>query len=137
LLAEARRPVVSSRHSPRNRFVAGELHRAGLGTLLFDLLTDAEEADRGNVFDIGLLAGRLLAEPPRQLIHPSLPFSRSRPALARPLATAQEALGHGRLHTQATRCHAPIRLPHLLNRRVNSSLCAFQRTLRFRVSVVI
>ncbi|MET9446966.1 phosphoribosyltransferase family protein [Streptomyces cinerochromogenes] len=51
----------SSRHSPRNRFVAEGLHRAGLGTLLFDLLTDAEEADRGNVFDIALLAGRLLA----------------------------------------------------------------------------
>ncbi|MGW2952620.1 phosphoribosyltransferase family protein [Streptomyces eurythermus] len=50
----------SSRHSPRNRFVAEGLHRAGLGTLLFDLLTDAEETDRGNVFDIGLLAGRLL-----------------------------------------------------------------------------
>ncbi|MFI2763047.1 phosphoribosyltransferase family protein [Streptomyces echinatus] len=50
----------SSRHSPRNRFVAGGLHRAGLGTLLFDLLTDEEEADRANVFDIALLAGRLL-----------------------------------------------------------------------------
>ena len=51
----------SSRHSTRNRFVAAGLHRAGLGTLLFDLLTDEEEADRGNVFDIALLAGRLLA----------------------------------------------------------------------------
>ncbi|MBY8842695.1 phosphoribosyltransferase family protein [Streptomyces sp. SP2-10] len=50
----------SSRHSPRNRFVAEGLHRAGLGTLLFDLLTDEEEADRANVFDIALLAGRLL-----------------------------------------------------------------------------
>lgn len=50
----------SGRHSPRNRHVAAGLHRAGLGTLLFDLLTDEEEADRGNVFDIGLLAGRLL-----------------------------------------------------------------------------
>ncbi|MGA5040720.1 phosphoribosyltransferase family protein [Streptomyces capoamus] len=50
----------SSRHSPRNRFVAEGLHRAGLATLLFDLLTDAEEADRDNVFDIALLAGRLL-----------------------------------------------------------------------------
>ncbi|GAA3142264.1 phosphoribosyltransferase [Streptomyces echinatus] len=50
----------SSRHSPRNRFVAGGLHRAGLGTLLFDLLTDEEEADRANVFDIALLGGRLL-----------------------------------------------------------------------------
>lgn len=50
----------SSRHSPRNLFVAEGLHRAGLATLLFDLLTDAEEADRDNVFDIALLAGRLL-----------------------------------------------------------------------------
>jgi putative phosphoribosyl transferase len=50
----------SSRHSPRNRYVAGVLHEARLGTLLFDLLTFAEEADRGNVFDIELLAGRLL-----------------------------------------------------------------------------
>ncbi|MFD3923553.1 phosphoribosyltransferase family protein [Streptomyces sp. NPDC058595] len=49
----------SSRHSPRNRFVAAGLNRAGLGTLLFDLLTEEEEADRANVFDTGLLAGRL------------------------------------------------------------------------------
>ncbi|MEU0526609.1 phosphoribosyltransferase family protein [Streptomyces niveus] len=49
----------SSRHSPRNRFVAVGLNRAGLGTLLFDLLTEEEEADRANVFDTGLLAGRL------------------------------------------------------------------------------
>lgn len=49
----------SSRHSPRNRFVAAFLQRAGLGTLLLDLLTPAEELDRANVFDIELLAGRL------------------------------------------------------------------------------
>jgi putative phosphoribosyl transferase len=49
----------SSRHSPRNRYVAGVLQRAGLATLLFDLLTPGEEADRANVFDIELLAGRL------------------------------------------------------------------------------
>ncbi|MFE7520813.1 phosphoribosyltransferase family protein [Streptomyces halstedii] len=49
----------SSRHSPRNRAVASVLNSAGLGTLLFDLLTPAEETDRANVFDIGLLAGRL------------------------------------------------------------------------------
>jgi len=49
----------SSRHSPRNRYVAATLNDAGLGTLLFDLLTPAEEADRSNVFDIGLLAARL------------------------------------------------------------------------------
>ncbi|HLF42614.1 MAG TPA: phosphoribosyltransferase family protein [Acidimicrobiia bacterium] len=50
----------SSRHSPRNRHVAEALNRAGLGTLLFDLLTPAEEPDRTNVFDIGLLARRLV-----------------------------------------------------------------------------
>ncbi|MEU0336141.1 phosphoribosyltransferase family protein [Streptomyces sp. NPDC006193] len=49
----------SSRHSPRNRYVAGGLNRAGLGTLLFDLLTEDEEHDRAKVFDIALLAGRL------------------------------------------------------------------------------
>lgn len=51
----------SSRKSPRNRFVADILMEAGLGTLLFDLLTPAEEHDRENVFDIGLLARRLAA----------------------------------------------------------------------------
>ncbi|MEU9045722.1 MULTISPECIES: phosphoribosyltransferase family protein [unclassified Kitasatospora] len=49
----------SSRHSPRNRFVARALNRAGLATLLFDLLTEEEEYDRANVFDTGLLARRL------------------------------------------------------------------------------
>lgn len=50
----------SSRHSPRNRYVAAVLNQAGLGTLLFDLLTPDEETDRSNVFDIELLARRLL-----------------------------------------------------------------------------
>ncbi|WP_371478551.1 phosphoribosyltransferase family protein [Kitasatospora sp. NBC_00315] len=49
----------SSRHSPRNRFVAEYLNRAGLATLLFDLLTEEEEPDRQKVFDVGLLGGRL------------------------------------------------------------------------------
>ena len=49
----------SSRHSPRNRYVASFLNEAGLGTLLFDLLTPQEELDRANVFDIVLLAHRL------------------------------------------------------------------------------
>jgi pimeloyl-ACP methyl ester carboxylesterase len=49
----------SSRHSPRNRFVADELSKRGCATLLFDLLTDEEALDRRNVFDIPLLAGRL------------------------------------------------------------------------------
>jgi predicted phosphoribosyltransferase/pimeloyl-ACP methyl ester carboxylesterase len=51
----------SSRHSPRNRQVAAALNRHGFATLLFDLLSPAEEGDRANVFDIGLLAQRLLA----------------------------------------------------------------------------
>ena len=55
----------SSRHSSRNRYVAGELRRVGMGTLLMDLLTaEEEEADArtGHLrFDIGLLARRLLA----------------------------------------------------------------------------
>lgn len=54
----------SSRHSPRNRFVAQALNLAGLTTLLFDLLTPNEEradAHTGHLrFDIGLLAARLL-----------------------------------------------------------------------------
>jgi len=49
----------SSRHSPRNHDVARRLNDAGLGTLLIDLLTPAEAADRGHVFDIPLLAGRV------------------------------------------------------------------------------
>ncbi|MFB7337063.1 phosphoribosyltransferase family protein [Streptomyces adustus] len=49
----------SSRRSPRNRFVAAGLNRAGLGTLLCDLLTEEEEMDRANVFDTELLARRL------------------------------------------------------------------------------
>lgn len=51
----------SSRKSPRNRHVAEVLNEAGLSTLLFDLLTDEEERDRSNVFDIDLLGQRLLA----------------------------------------------------------------------------
>ncbi len=51
----------SSRHSPRNRFVADVLRQAGLGTLLLDLLSPEEELDRSNVFDVELLANRLVA----------------------------------------------------------------------------
>ncbi len=54
----------SSRHSPRNQFVARTLNRAGLGTLLFDLLTPEEEAldiyTREHRFNISLLAERLV-----------------------------------------------------------------------------
>lgn len=54
----------SSRHSPRNRFVARVLSEAGSGTLLFDLLTQQEEAEdavSGHLrFNIGFLADRLI-----------------------------------------------------------------------------
>jgi putative phosphoribosyl transferase len=51
----------SGRSSPRNRSVAATLQRAGIATLLFDLLTPAEEGDRALVFDVELLAARLVA----------------------------------------------------------------------------
>jgi dienelactone hydrolase len=55
----------SSRHSPRNRYVADQLQRSGLGTVLVDLLTPEEEqadARTGHLrFDIGLLAVRVTA----------------------------------------------------------------------------
>jgi putative phosphoribosyl transferase len=51
----------SSRRSPRNNQVAAALRDAGLATLLFDLLLPDEAANRRNVFDIDLLAKRLLA----------------------------------------------------------------------------
>ena len=51
----------SSRFSPRNVAVAKALNAKRMATLLFDLLTPDEEVDRANVFDIRLLAERLLA----------------------------------------------------------------------------
>ena len=55
----------SSRHSPRNRYVAGELEKAGLATVLTDLLTPSEERIDARTaqyrFDIGLLAARVIA----------------------------------------------------------------------------
>jgi pimeloyl-ACP methyl ester carboxylesterase len=52
----------SSRHSPRNRYVAGELQAAGLATVLADLLNPSEEVEDARTgalrFDIGLLAAR-------------------------------------------------------------------------------
>ncbi len=51
----------SSRHSPRNVYVARVLREGDIGTLLFDLLTEQEAEDRENVFDIEFLARRLIA----------------------------------------------------------------------------
>ena len=49
----------SSRHSPRNNYVAGELRKAGLGTLLLDLLSKQEDQTYQTRFDIALLTRRL------------------------------------------------------------------------------
>ena len=49
----------SSRHSPRNQYVAEVLNHAALATILVDLLSTDEELDRGKVFDIALLGRRL------------------------------------------------------------------------------
>lgn len=51
----------SSRLSPRNQAVAATLQDAGLGTLLFDLLTEPETRERANIFDIELLGERLVS----------------------------------------------------------------------------
>lgn len=51
----------SSRLSPRNGYVADVLKDAGIGTLLFDLLTEEEDLLYENRFDIGLIAARLVA----------------------------------------------------------------------------
>lgn len=51
----------SGRFSPRNNYVAAVLRNAGLGTLLFDLLTSEEDQLYQNRFNIDLLAGRLTA----------------------------------------------------------------------------
>lgn len=51
----------SSRHSPRNNYVASVLHQAQIGTLLLDLLTPQEDEQYANRFDIDLLTQRLLA----------------------------------------------------------------------------
>jgi predicted alpha/beta-hydrolase family hydrolase len=51
----------SSRHSKRNQFVADVLRKAGIGTLLFDLLTEAEDTVYENRFDIPLITRRLIA----------------------------------------------------------------------------
>ncbi|HET9647955.1 MAG TPA: phosphoribosyltransferase family protein [Microlunatus sp.] len=84
----------SSRHSPRNRYVAKVLNDAGIGTLLIDLLGESEEADRARVFDIPLLAGRLgscvrwLVERPDTAMSPIGLFGASTGAAAALYATS-------------------------------------------------
>jgi putative phosphoribosyl transferase len=60
----------SSRHSSRNQQVARQLRQGGLGTLLFDLLLPDEASDRSMVFDIDLLATRLIGAVEHVRAHP-------------------------------------------------------------------
>jgi dienelactone hydrolase len=91
----------SSRHSPRNRMVAGRLRDGGLGTLLIDLLTgDEDRRDRATAehrFDIGLLGRRLAgaldwlrAEPVTRGLPVAL-FGASTGAAAALVAAAEQA----------------------------------------------
>jgi len=89
----------SSRLSPRNQFVAAALRKEGFGTLLFDLLTEDEAADRANVFDIPLLGERLLdatrwaAEDPITASLPRAYFGASTGAAAALVAAAELGAG--------------------------------------------
>jgi dienelactone hydrolase len=116
----------SSRHSPRNRYVAQRLNGSGLATLLFDLLTAEEERDRGNVFDIGLLAERLEGVTARARANPrvaGLPigyFGASTGAAAALLAAAAPAAEIGAVVSRGGRPDlagpglAAVRAPTLL-----------------------
>lgn len=91
----------SSRHSPRNRYVAAVLNDARLGTLLFDLLTVEEEHLRANVFDVELLAARLAAATAWLRAQPDVPglpigyFGASTGAAAALWASAEPGAGVG------------------------------------------
>ena len=86
----------SSRHSPRNNYVAGVLHARGVGTLLLDLLTPEEDRDYRTRFDIALLTQRLRAAARwlgRQQLTRSLPmgyFGASTGAAAALMAAAAQ-----------------------------------------------
>jgi pimeloyl-ACP methyl ester carboxylesterase len=98
----------SSRFSRRNRQVAAALGEAGLGTLLFDLLSEEESLDRGNVFDIRLLARRL-GEARRwvaERVDPSTPigfFGASTGAAAALVAAADGPAGIGAIVSRGGR----------------------------------
>jgi putative phosphoribosyl transferase len=123
-IPEAARGVVvfahgsgSSRHSPRNRYVASVLNQSALGTLLFDLLTPDEELDRANVFDVGLLARRLagvtrwLQTVPEARGLPIGYFGASTGAAAALLAAAESPEGVGAVVSRGGR--PDLAAPHL------------------------
>jgi len=115
----------SSRLSPRNQFVAEALRNARIGTLLFDLLTESEAADRDNVFDIDFLAHRLV-DATRWLCHrregkdhPLGYFGASTGAAAALVAAAQDqavraVVSRGGRPDLAARHLAEVKAPTLL-----------------------
>ncbi|MDA2803816.1 phosphoribosyltransferase family protein [Nocardiopsis suaedae] len=116
----------SGRHSPRNTRVAGTLNGAGLGTLLFDLLTEEEGEDRELVFDIRLLAERLrgaadwLGARPEAAHLPTGYFGASTGAAAALVAAADAPSGTGAVVSRGGRPDlagarlAEVRAPTLL-----------------------
>jgi putative phosphoribosyl transferase len=117
----------STRHSPRNRFVAREMQRAGFATLLLDLLTPGEAAEDEVTlqlrFDIGLLASRVLAATrwvsalPRTRLLPLAYFGASTGAAA---ALAAAAENPGRVASVVSRGGRPDLVPVTLLRRVRA-----------------
>jgi len=115
----------SSRLSPRNQFVAEALQNRGIGTLLFDLLTEEESGDRENVFDIDFLTHRL-SDATRWLRHregtsnyPLGYFGASTGAAAALVAAAQDktvgaVVSRGGRPDLAIRHLAGVRSPTLL-----------------------
>ena len=113
----------SSRSSPRNTYVAKALRQAGLATLLFDLLTEREAADRANVFDIPLLAERLAAatewarsfEPTHLLpVHYFTGAAAALVAAAQPNIGVAAIVSRGGRPDLATTALAHVRAPALL-----------------------
>lgn len=91
----------SSRRSPRNVQVAEAFQTHGLGSLLFDLLLPAEAADRAHVFDIDLLAQRLIG---------AIEWVEHRPSLVKlPLALFGASTGAAAALVAASRCKARVR----------------------------
>lgn len=114
----------SSRHSPRNRHVAAVLNQAGLATFLFDLLTAEEAADRGNVFDVALLADRLraatewarewLADLPLGYFGASAGAAAALCAASAPDCPVQAVVSRGGRPDLADACLPEVRAPTLL-----------------------
>lgn len=96
----------SSHLSPRNNHVAEALGARGIATLLFDLLTEDEAADRANVFDIPLLSSRMVA---------AADWARQRPELAR-LPVGYFGASTGAAAALVAAAHAPDKVAAVVSR---------------------